>query len=123
MPFDPTVAIVFGSILLSLILSLGYALVHQALKYKTAQQKNTQGLSRSMTAGELEALVREAAIEAARPLEKRMAALEADIRQLYAALGEEAGKALSEQRSPLPGLMLDDPEAEADYPPVRRRVR
>lgn len=125
MPFDPTVAIIFGTLLTALLSSLLYAVWYQQFKHKNkASQSGAQDPSRSIGVSELEQLIHAAVSEAIRPLNARLGVLEEEVQALGAPLGEEAERALVErQEKPL----LDMPEDEVAEDPLRlasrKRVR
>ena len=119
MPVDPTVVIVFGTLFLSLVVSLIFWL--QSVKYKAS--KGGEAADQSIRVSELEEMIREAVVVATRPLNKQLATLEAEVQMLHAALGDEAEGLLPEGR-PAPLLALPEDETGKEMTgAARRRVR
>lgn len=94
MPFDPTVAIVFGTMLCALVLSLAYAVWYQSLKRKTSVRNKRDALENSVGLKELEGMMRRTMEESLRPLQGRFDALEAEVHALQEALDPSNAKAL-----------------------------
>ena len=115
MPFDPTVAIVFGTMLTAFLFSLIYAFWYQQFKHRVKQGGGAK-TDQSIGVGELEGLIRRAVEEATRPLNDRLDALESEL---------DAATQPDVHPEPEPLLDLDD-EAPDEYrmpERPRRRVR
>lgn len=83
MPFDSTTAIVFGSMLCALVLSLAYSVWYQSMKYKS---KNQKSLPNSVGLKELEEMMRRSVEDSIRPLKGRFDRLEDEVRAIQAAV-------------------------------------
>ena len=116
MPLDPTVAIVFGTLFLSLVLSLLYAFWQQIFKHKTSKRASELDLSRSIRVSELEGLIHKAVAEATLSLDERLATLEAEVQSLQDAVSEETEGLLHEQKKK---MLLDLPAEETGEEIVR----
>ena len=110
MLIDPTIVIVFGSLLIALLSSLGYAYWHQTFKYKTSKRGLEDGAS-SLKVSELEELIRHAMEEALRPFEKRFAEVEAEIHSLHATISNNPER-LTRKNENYPLLQLSEEEEE-----------
>jgi len=124
MPLDPTIVIIFGSLFLSLLASLVYAVWYQQFKHKHKTGKRTaqHDLPESIRVSELEALIRKATTEATLPLEERLSLLEAEVTSLHDVLEQEG--AIPERRGePLVELPEDEREEEGARSRPRRRIR
>lgn len=102
LPFDPTAAIVFGTMLVALVLSLLYAAWYQSMKLKT--KRGSTDLSNSVGLKELESMMRRTLNEALAPIEDRVDAIDDRIRSIQKALGPAAAEnpALTEHRESTP---------------------
>ena len=119
MPFDPTVAIVFGSMLCALTLSLLYAVWYQSMKRKTSWRSAADDPSKSVSLTELEGLVKKAVSDAVKPLQARFDTLEREVRSLRVTADEESGRALTGHAETLD---LDVPEDEPAAERISRRT-
>ena len=72
--FDPALLIVFGTLFLSLVASLSYAVWYQNLKHKRGRALDTA--PESVTVSELQGLIRDAVREATTSIEQRLEDLE-----------------------------------------------
>jgi hypothetical protein len=107
LPFDPTVAIVFGTMLVALILTLVYAAWYQSIKHRSGRKKGADP-DKSVGVAELEEMMRRTVAEALAPLEDRFDGLEERVRTIQRALPpriESADRVLpapKEEESPTP---------------------
>ena len=81
MPFDSTTAIVFGSLLCALVLSLAYSVWYQNLKHRSNSQRS---LPNSVGLKELEEMMRRSVEDSIRPLKSRFDRLEDEVRTIQA---------------------------------------
>ena len=122
MPFNPEVAIVFGSMLLALFASLLYAYWYQSMKHKKSGQGTSSG-SESIRLSELEEVMRRAVAEATLPLVKRLETLESEVLSLRLPEGMSARRTRMGQDGD-PQLPLPEERSEEDAGvPMRGRVR
>ena len=120
------VFIVFGSILIIVLSSLGYAAWAEHLKYKhknSGSDRLSDG-SNSVGLSELSNVIRKAVSEATAPLEDRLDAIEGELRELGSSKTPTGTRALEAPRAD-PLLDLEDTEEEAEEAPAKtgRRVR
>ncbi len=118
MPFDPTVAIVFGTLLVALLSSLLYAYWYQSTKLK--HSKSRKDVSNSLTVSELEAVIKKSVEEATRAFENRLEALESQVQSLQEKVGETAKGLLTEHEEDFSARL---PNAEREEEPAMRQRR
>ena len=119
------VVIVFAALIVCLMLSLGYAVWYQKekFKYSSGQSRAIDDGSKSVGVSELKEMIRSAVVEATGGLDKRLEAIESEIRALRPS--DRDSRALTEGKAT---PLLDLGEEEADAPeeeesiPSRRRV-
>ena len=114
---DPNVAIVFGSLLCALIVSLLYASWYQTMKRNTPKRGAKSDLANSVGLGELEAVMRRAVEEAVAPLEDRIASLESEVRAVLGTESEERPQSLTPRKEE---LRIASPDAERERVPAAR---
>lgn len=120
MPFDPTVAIVFGTLLAALLSSLLYAFWYQSAKFKHSKS-GKESASNSLTVSELEAVIQKSVAEATRAFDDRLAILENQVQSLQRKSNEAARGLLSEREEDF-SVRLPDVEMEEE-PVVRQKRR
>lgn len=120
MPFDPTVAIVFGTLLAALLSSLLYAFWYQSAKFKHSKP-GKESASNSLTVSELEAVIQKSVAEATRAFNDRLVTLENQVQSLQRKSNEAARGLLPEREEDF-SVRLPDVEMEEE-PVVRQKRR